>query len=355
MTPYIALLFFIMGVAYFGRVSGGVIVRRVSVAVVVLALIGFAGLRDYHVGTDTGNYVYIFSGSTSFASVTELKTEVGYNLLSWVARWLSNSYSVLLLLIAAIVVSCYVSTIVKLARRYETALFLFVALGVYTFFFNGARQGIAAALCFWALPFLLDRRLIPYLLAVGVASLFHKTALIALPLYFLAVPRIGPARLAMLAVGTVALIVFLRVFVGFAVDMLEDRYAAYVEAGSGGGMVVAAFLFGQGVLLYWLKRVVRDHRSLYVRLLNIYLIGVAFAIASVVSSVNPSGLLRLHQYFSPVAILMWPMIFAQFGNTTQRALTAYLFLVVTMIFFVLTTTTFAGLVPYQINQESGLW
>ena len=112
---------------------------------------GPGGLRDYQVGTDTGNYVRQFRLSESFSSVTERKTEIAYNLLSWGARWLSDSYSALLLLIAAIVVTCYVSTIVRLTRRYETALYLFVVFGIYTFFFNGARQGIAAAICFAAL------------------------------------------------------------------------------------------------------------------------------------------------------------------------------------------------------------
>ena len=354
MTPYLLLLLFVVVVAYFGRRSGSPGVRRISIGAVMMALVAFAGLRDYRVGTDTGNYVRMFGFSESFSSVTERKTEIAYNLLSWGARWLSDSYSALLLLIAAIVVTCYVSTIVRLTRRYETALYLFVVFGIYTFFFNGARQGIAAAICFAALPFLLQRRPIPYLLAIAIAMLFHKTALVALPLYFIAMPRMGPARLAAFAAGTILLVLFLRVFAGFATGLLDDRYAEYAEAGRGGGEVMATFLFGQGGLLYWLRSFVRDDRALYCRLLNIYLVGVTIVVASVVSSVNPSGLLRLHLYFSSVAILMWPIVFRQFRDPAKRMLVAYMFMLVTVLFFVLTTTTFSKLVPYIPNQELGL-
>ena len=355
MTSYLFLLLFVVFVAYAGRASGSKDVRRISIGVVMLSLILFAGLRDFRVGTDTGNYVWYFERSESFASVTEQRNEIGYNLLSWVARNLSDSYSVLLLLIAAVVVSCYVSTIVKLTRRYETALYLFITLGVYTFFFNGARQGIAAAICFAAIPFLLERRLIPYALTVGFSTLFHQTAWIALMLYPLASLRVDWRRLVAVGAATVVLVVFLQVFVGLAAELLDDKFAAYAEKGDSGGQVWVAFLVGQGVMLYLFKGKVRDPEGHYGRLLNIYLIGLVPALTSTLSGVNPSGLLRLHLYFSSVAILLWPMVFLSFRSIPLRGLVALGFSGVTLTFFLLTTSTFSGLTPYRLNPEIAAW
>ena len=355
MMPYLLLLAFVTSTAYLGRRSRHHVIRKSSLFVVGGALVAFAGLRDFRVGADTGNYVRQFTFSESFASVTEHKTEIGYNFLSWLARSISDSYSVLLLLIATIVVGCYIPTIVKLTRRYETALFLFITLGVYTFFFNGARQGIAAAICFAALPFLLQRRLVPYLLTVGVAALFHQTAWIALVLYPLASPRVDWRRLILLGGAAVVLVVFLQVFVGFAAALLDDKFAAYAEAGEGGGQVWVAFLIGQGAMLYLFKGRVHDPEGHYGRLLNIYLIGLVPALASTLSGVNPSGLLRLHLYFSSVAILLWPMVFLQFRSVTVRGLIAFGFIGVTLLFFMLTTNTFAGLTPYRLNLGIAAW
>ena len=355
MTPYLLLLLFVVVVAYFGRRSGSPGVRRISIGAVMMALVAFAGVRDYRVGTDTGNYVGIFTRSDSFESVWDRGSEFGYGILSWLARSISDSYTVLLLLIAALVVACYVPTIVKLTRRYETALFLFITLGVYTFFFNGARQGIAAAICFAAIPFLLQRRLIPYVLTVAVATTFHQTAWIALVLYPLASQRVDWRRLVALGAATVVLMAFLQVFVGLAADLLDDKFAAYAEEGEGGGQVWVAFLVGQGAMLYLFKNKVHDPERYYVRLLNIYLIGLVPALASTLSGVNPSGLLRLHLYFSSVAILMWPMVFLQLRSVSTRALVAFGFMVVTMLFFLLTTSTFSGLIPYRLNVEIAVW
>lgn len=355
MTSYLLLLFFAVVVAYLGRRSGNTMLRRLSIGTVMLALVAFAGLRDYRVGTDTGNYVRMFGFSESFESVTEQETEIGYNFLAWLARNFSDSYSALLLMIATVVVACYVPTIVRLTRRYETGLYLYITLGTYTFFFNGARQGIAAAICFAALPFLLQRRWLPYLLLVVVAALFHKTAWIALVLYPLASPRVNWRRLLLLGAGTVVLVVFLQVFVGLAAMFLDDKFAAYAVEGAGGGQVWVAFLLGQGVMLYLFKDKVHDPDRYYVRLLNIYLLGLAPALASTLSGVNPSGLLRLHLYFSSVAILMWPMVFLQLRSVSVRALVAFGFIGVTVLFFLLTTGTFSGLTPYRLNSEIAAW
>ncbi len=356
MMPYLLLLVFVPTLAYLGRRSGSKPIRRTSLWVVGSAMVLVAGLRDYRVGTDTGNYLRQFQRSESFVSVTEGRNEVGYHFLSWLARSISESYSVLLLMIAAIVVVCYLPTIVKLSRRYETALFLFIALGAYTFFFNGARQGIAAAICFAAMPFLLQRRAWPYFATVALAMLFHRSALVALPLYFLAAPRISPLRLGLLAVATAMTVIFLRVFVGFAANLFDDKYAVYAEATEGGGTVMLAFLLGQGAALLWLQRTIRqDQREVYCRLLNIYLVGLVIAVSAVVSSVNPSGLLRLHIYFSSMAILLWPMVFIQISERVLRGIASVGFLAVAVAFFVMTTTTFSDLVPYQINSEILRW
>lgn len=351
MTPYILLLLLVVLSAYGARRSGRTFIRFLGIALGCVMLILFAGMRSDEVGTDTAIYVYQHSQIDSFASVLSGSMEVGYNLLSWLATKVSDSYASLLLLIAAVVVPLYVTTIVRLVKRYETGIYLFIVLGFYTFAFNGARQAIAAAICFWSIRFLLDRRFVPYAAAIGLAMLFHKTALVALPLYLLAAPRLRISRLAGLAAASALILVFLRVFVGLAADLLDDRFASYAEEGEGGGGVMGTFLLSQGVVLFWLRRFIRTDREVYIRLLNIYLVGLIPVVVSTLSSINPSGLLRLHVYFTAVAILLWPMVFRNVHGAQQRGLLGFVFLLFTMAFFVLTTTTFSGLVPYQLNPE----
>ena len=138
MTPYLAVLFFVVGIAYVGRISRHKPTQQLSLWIVTFLLVAFAGLRDKSVGTDTGNYVRMLLRVDGVSYITQ-STEVGYNVLTWVAVTLSESYSVLLVLIAVIVVRCYLSAIVRLTHRYEVGLFVFICLGIYTFFLGRDR------------------------------------------------------------------------------------------------------------------------------------------------------------------------------------------------------------------------
>ena len=350
MTPYVILLFTVVFIAYTGRLYGGRLGRFFSLVIIILLLSLFAGIRNETVGSDTDTYVALFMRYGSFDNIWRTQ-EYAYNALVVIASSISNNYSALLILTALIVVNCYVLTILRLTKRYETALFLFITLGSYTFFFNGARQGIAASICFFAIPWLLDRKPKQYFTLIGLAFLFHNSALVAVPLYFLAVPRVGLRQIFSVIIGTVVFSLFLRVFVGFAADLLDDKYAAYADATDGGGGVTAAFLIIQGVLLYLFRPNTLECNRKYQRLLNIYIIGLIPVVAAMVSNVNPSGLLRLHLYFSSTAILLWPMIFMSWKDTPKRTLVSLSFIIFLLIYFLLTVGTFSSLTPYIINQS----
>lgn len=349
MIAYLILLFVVVLIAYLSRL-GSRGIQWLGASCITLILTLFAGLRYRLVGTDTSNYVRIFENVESIDDIWR-STEIGFNALMLVAKSLSTNYISLLLIIALVTVSLYIFTIMRQAKHYEIAIFLFITLGAYTFFFNGARQGIAAAICFFALPWLLKRKAIPYFLLIAIAFSFHHTALIAAPLYLLAAPRSDWRQISLVAFATVLLTVFLGVSVQLAADLLNDRYATYATASSGGGLLTAAFLIFQGAIFFIFKNQVADPKHYYERLLNIYLIGFIPVIAAVASNINPSGLLRLNIYFSYTAILLWPMIFMSIKHQHKRAVFGFIFILFYTAYYAMTTSTFSNLVPYVINGD----
>lgn len=349
MTPYILVMILTVAIAHFGRISNDTVTRRFSIGAVTFALVAFAGLRSVRVGTDTGAYKYFFTRSQIPGALDGV--ESGFRVLLWGIRSWTDSFPAVLLATALIVIGLYIVTILRTTPRYETAIFVYLTLGTFTFFFNGARQGIAAAICFAALPFVLQRRPFAYLSVIALASLFHQTAWIAAIIYIVASPRVGFARLALLAGATILTVAFLQIFVNFAADLLDDKYVVYAEAGEGGGVVWVAFLVCQGVALYMFRNVVRPSREYYDRLLNIYLFGLVPALASTISGVNPSGVLRLHIYFSSVSILLWPVVFYYLNHSPNRFIISLGFLSVAFLFFVLSTSSFSDLTPYSLTSE----
>src|SRR5690606_29647801 len=251
MSPYLILLPLVTVLSYLGRRYGSYGIRNASVFLVGLLLILFAGLRHFSVGADTEVYVWHFFSVNSIEDAWRT-TEVGYYTLNYLAANIYRDYSVLFILTALIVVSCYMAVLVRLVKRYETAIFLFVALGFYTFFFNGARQGLAASLCFLAMPALLERKPRQYFLIISVAFLFHHAALVALPLYYLAKPYVRWRQILLICCGVFIFSTFLSVFVKLAAQFVDDGYASYAEEASGGGRVMTAFLVIQGAILFFI-------------------------------------------------------------------------------------------------------
>lgn len=352
MLPYLTVLLTVTFVTYLARCYGSKGVRILALIFSGLVLIVFAGFRDYSIGTDTYNYIGFLREITSFQDVFDFRLELGFNFLVFISGWASEGYLIFLTLIAIVVVSCYMITIFRLSNNFDVAVFLFISLGSYTFFFNGARQGLAAAICFFALRPLLERRAISYFFIVSIAVLFHKSAIVAFPLYFLARPKVGARELLVLGIGLLAALSLGAVIGHFAVNFIDEKYASYTEAGEGGGRIKLAFLVLQGILFKLLERqVFQELRESYARLVNVYLIGLVPAGVSVLSGLNPSGVLRLTVYFEHSAILLWPMILLGFQSSKRKLIFTLSFMSLVALYFVLTTSSFSNLVPYRINSE----
>ena len=118
--------------------------QKVFIFFVFAALVLFAGLRSGQVGTDTGNYIRIFN-SEKFLNrrlLENLNKEIGFIILMRTARAISTEYWSLLTAIGAISVYYHIKAIKMLSSNFAISIFIFLALGTYTFLFNGARQAL---------------------------------------------------------------------------------------------------------------------------------------------------------------------------------------------------------------------
>lgn len=76
----------------------------------------------------------------------------------------------------------------RYSPKYTGLMFFTLIMTVFPRDFNGVRQGVAVAITFYAVSFILERRKLPFVLLVLLASLFHYSAIIMLaayPLYWL--------------------------------------------------------------------------------------------------------------------------------------------------------------------------
>ncbi len=351
MPVYYLNLFVVVLAAIVSKKSDSKSVERWSLVVIFISLVLVAGLRDQSVGTDSGAYASAFAKMKSLSLVGAIGSqfgEWGFWVLNWVLSLISTEYMLLFFAIAILVVGSYLKTIVDNSVSIEISLFVFLTTGVYLFFFNGARQGLACAVYSLAMAPMMNRNFIKYAGFVLLAFLFHKTAIVLLPAYFI-FNKASSLKYNMLTIAIACLsILLIESIVDFA-SSIDGRYSSYGTSGDGGGYIVAGYNVLLGAFFLIFKNYIHLYRYQYDRFLNMFLFGAMIAVVSTVLQLNPSGLLRYSHYFGVTIIFLWPIVFLNITDRLTKFIIGYSFAIFYVFYFQLTTERFSNLVPYVFN------
>ncbi len=136
-------------------------------------------------GNDYMRYVEVFHLVASRAVVP---TEPGFN---WLARLVYalcgyENYLLLFAIYAVLTVFFFLLAMKRLSPDFAFTLFVFLTSGYYFQSYNTVRYYFALSIVLFALYFFLRREYVWFLLLVGLAALFHKSALLVLAFYPLA-------------------------------------------------------------------------------------------------------------------------------------------------------------------------
>lgn len=196
------------------------------------ALVAFIGLR-YQVGGDWGSYLGYLVRVTGvpFYRVFALK-DPGYEILNWVSAvlgfevWFVN-------LVAAIVFVFGLIQFIRMLPDPRVALAVSIPYMVTVMAMGYTRQAMAFGFVLWGLTFLLQRRIIGFIVLLAIGATFHKSAIILVPLAVLADTK---NRLwSIVWVGVTGLVLF-ALLLQSHVDELYQNYVAsdYADASQGG-------------------------------------------------------------------------------------------------------------------------
>ena len=340
MFPYLLIISFIIFWIFLEQKA----FNRKSFWLPLVVLVLFFTIRSNRVGTDTQVYTYNFDNSldVKYFDFNE-NVELGYQLLEYSILRFTDNYFWLFFISGLVVVYLYLEVIRKYSVNYLLSVFLFITLGVYTFFFNGLRQGIAMAIFTFSLPYLLERKIILYILVCLFASLFHITALFMIPFYFLVNLRIKPIyKILITFLGSLLLSRLLVTYIAST----NDRYEGYTEVSeSSGGILILLFYFLILLFIYFIANIYKVRDEQFKKLFTFYGVGLVFVIPLALLGTNPSGPQRLLYYFTWTLVLILPIIFNKINNTYVTSIAITFFI----IYFILTTTRFSDLTPYIIN------
>lgn len=180
------------------------------------------GTRD--VGVDTIPYQNFYNVVDDFYFSWELYPtkfigiyEVGFHNINYISKYIGIPFYAFSSIVTLSFLVLYSYTSKSITGNVWLPLILLISsYSFYQLNFNQVRQGVALGICFLSLKFVLERRIVAFLITIYIASLFHTISLFYLAIYPLFKVNITKRRLIL-----VLLISFLSTQFGIAKEVIK--------------------------------------------------------------------------------------------------------------------------------------
>lgn len=145
--------------------------------------------RNTNVGTDYNDYLNAIRRvqTDNMYSSDEQWLSVGFRLTIKVISMMSFNDSIVPFIVvgltATITLYCFYKAFYELSSYPPLSLYIFISFCLYFQIMNQFRQMFAIAVSFFAYKYI-DKSIVKYMLLILIAALFHSSAIIMIPLYF---------------------------------------------------------------------------------------------------------------------------------------------------------------------------
>lgn len=236
-------------------------------------LIAFvSALRSPNVGS-TDNYMYVhyyFASLQRFDSFLDfynqelsdydfLSSEAGFYFTMWAFGRVFKDGQTAIIVSSLLITIATCSFIRRNSKDIPLSLTSYICLTLFTFNMNGMAQAMAMSVCLFAYEFAKKRKLIPFVLTVIVAMLYHKTAMCFLPVYFLPALKNNLGSWLFYIFGLIMCLLFIDKVIAGYFELTGKDYSNNGVADGGGLLVVLVYI--GAILLTIYKRSILDRRS----------------------------------------------------------------------------------------------
>lgn len=297
----------------------------------------FLALR-YNFGNDYRGYFDSFLDINRYASIDlrykSAGFEPGWKLLCRVFKPFGFfAMTAVLALINSFIYYRFIKKYVPL-KYYWLAVFLYVfSPGLMLIHSSAMRQSLAIVLFIFSLDYLYKKDAIRYFLCIGLASLFHTSALILLPVYLLSflnwkITKVTGVFILSIFVSIFLYAKFISFYLNQFINIYFEQYKGYgdlelIKLGTGLGVAFNVFLFL--LVLYYEKFQIKDN-SLIFKISILYFMVIPFLFL-----IQMVG--RIGMYFYPVTIAVYPLIFFKMKDIKFRAIILMTIILFTMFTF----------------------
>lgn len=235
MGAYYILMALIIGFAYPLCVRKPSDKKNIIYVSIVFGYMFLMSVFRYGIGNDYSSYrraFYNFCQSTqSFKErLAAREFEIGYTFIMEIVKLLGGEYLILNLLMALFILLPTAIVIVKYSKMPWLSCWLYLTV---TFFYNSinfTRQTLAASIVLLSYHFIKEKKHWAVVLLILAGSLFHKSVLLVLPIYFFSLIKPSAKLYAAVSAVVAAVYIFSERILNFVVSNFLPSYAVYLDS-----------------------------------------------------------------------------------------------------------------------------
>lgn len=235
MTAYYILMLLIFGLGYPMCIYKPDKKKTIIYVCIVFVYMFFMSTLRYGIGYDYYNYMRPFYDMTdnhlTIAQVHDTYSfEYGYILIMKLAELMGGDYIILLGLCSLLTLAPAAYIICRYSKMPSLSCWLYLAITFFYNCMNFTRQSIGAAIILLCWRFFKERKHLGVLGAVIIASMFHTSMLVMLPVYIFSL--IKPSKRLYGIVGGCGILVYIfsEHILEFAVTKLAPSYEKYLDS-----------------------------------------------------------------------------------------------------------------------------
>lgn len=312
-----------------------------------IVLLIFMGLRSNSLGsTDTLNYYNQMKRAISCRTWSEYKTDVfeygAQALFFLLSRVCKEPQGILIFSSAFYIVSIFYF-VSKNSDDIPLSISMYITMGLFMFHLQGMRQSIAMCICLFAYEFAKNRKIIGFIITVLLAASVHQTAIVFLPVYYIAGMDFNRKNIILSAGASIALIAFADRIASFANYWFDMSYTRVLTSG---GFITLFFYIAVIVIVYIYNENILEEKH-EKTLFYIFVLGTVCFMARYVGAAMAE---RISYYFLFPIIVLLPKMQAIIVED-QRNLYKMGLLLITVVFFIhhLSGSSF---IPYMFFWQS---
>lgn len=225
--------------------------RLFLIVLAILPMAFIAGVRDDCIGTDVivyGKDVFLdaVAGTnyTDFDLEWMIRMEPGYLMLNFIVSRFTEDYHVFFGLLMAMQLFFVMYALLHFKDKFPVwiALLAYYLL-YYNVSLNQMRQNLACAIVLYSFIFVVEKKVLPFLVFIGLASLFHISAVVAVvlyPVYHYVVKKKSILLIVTLLSAGVLVALLVQNFVDMVLSFvgLNDKYAHYFKDSTHGFFIM---------------------------------------------------------------------------------------------------------------------